>query len=154
MGVIGHPNPSHTALRLVEAPDPAAGPTWADRQRVRQANADAAGLSPSDARTILAARAGEALEGGRAAILRPERRARLLDLSARMGLRPFDASMIIAIVQDAARHDEPLDHEQTTGRLRLVRPPTRDRVPLYAALAATLLALATTAALIAWILAG
>jgi hypothetical protein len=71
-----------------------------------------------------------------------------------MGLRPFDASMIIAIVQDAARHDEPLDHEQTTARLRLVRPPTRDRVPLYAALAATLLALATTAALIAWILAG
>lgn len=56
-----------------------------------------------DPRWVLAARAASTLEGGRAAILTPENRRRLMDLAARMGLRPFDASLVIAIVQDAAR---------------------------------------------------
>jgi hypothetical protein len=38
-----------------------------------------------------------------------------------MGLRPFDANLIIAIVQDRARTGEPLDQLATDGRIRLVR---------------------------------
>lgn len=56
-----------------------------------------------DPRWVLAARAASVIEGGRAAILTPENRRRLMDLAARMNLRPFDASLVIAIVQDAAR---------------------------------------------------
>ncbi len=149
MGAIGHPR-SSPALRLVDADEA----TWADRQRVREANAADAALSPTDARAILAARVRDSLEGGRAAILRPERRATLIDLSARLGLRPFDASLIIAIVQDGARHGEAPTEAATAGRLRLVRPPARDRSPLWSAIAATTLAAAIAAALIAWLLAG
>lgn len=60
----------------------------------------AAGTSPAEA-FALAARA--ALQGGRAAILTPERRQSLNRLAQDMGVRPFDATLIIAAVQDRAR---------------------------------------------------
>lgn len=72
-------------------------------RRVEQENRSAATLSADDARWILARRAAEAIEGGRAAILRPEVRARLVATGERLGLRTFDANLVLAIVQDDAR---------------------------------------------------
>jgi hypothetical protein len=74
---------------------------------------------------VLAARTTRLLQGGTSAILTPESRAKLLVLSKRMGLRAFDASLVIAIAQDAARRGEPLG-EECEGRLRLVRPPVEE----------------------------
>lgn len=89
---------------------------------VRRANMESAGISALDARWVLASRASRLVEGGRAAILSPESRARLRGLATDLGLRPFDAGLVIAIVQDAARAGEdPLGH-QAESRLRLVRP--------------------------------
>lgn len=97
-------------LRLVRADDP---PRAAVVRRPR------ARLEATDARWVLAVRAREALEGGRAAVLPPERRARLNDLGRRLGLRPFDVSLIIAIVQDEARTGG-VDREGALERLAMV----------------------------------
>ncbi len=72
-------------------------------RRVERENRIAGRIAPDDARWILARRAAESIEGGRAAILRPEIRRRLLSTGERLGLRPFDANLILAIVQDDAR---------------------------------------------------
>ncbi len=85
-------------------------------------NQAAAGLSALDPRWIFAVQVAKCLDGGRAAILRPEVRQKLVASATRLGLRPFDANLVIAVVQDGARTgDGPLSHE-TEGRLRLVRP--------------------------------
>lgn len=58
---------------------------------------------PLDPLRLLAGWTAEAIEGGRAAVLPPEKRARLLALGTRLGLRPFDSHLVIAIVQDGVR---------------------------------------------------
>ncbi len=63
------------------------------------------------------------LQGGRAAILRPDDRRSLVTQAARMGLRPFDAALVIAIAQDAARSGEALSGSPQ-DRLAMVRPPS------------------------------
>lgn len=63
-------------------------------------------LAPEDARRILLRRAAREIEGGRAAIIRPEVRRRLLQTAERLGVRPFDANLVIAVVQDRARRGE------------------------------------------------
>jgi hypothetical protein len=65
-------------------------------------------IPPGDARWVLALRVAQHLDGGTAAILTFEKRARLLAIARRLGLRPFDAGLVIAIVQDAARTGRPL----------------------------------------------
>lgn len=97
------------------------------------ANRTAQTLDATDARWVLAIRVAEAIEGGRAAILTPERRQRLLRLAVKMGLREFDANLVIAIVQDAARTGE-LDgrpgqpasglSSDVESRLKVVREPS------------------------------
>lgn len=75
----------------------------ARRASVGAENRSATTLTPDDARLITAKLAAEAIEGGRAAIIRPEVRRRLVATATGMGLRPFDANLVIAIVQDDAR---------------------------------------------------
>lgn len=89
-------------------------------------NRRASALSDRDLRRIMAQRVAENIDGGRAGILVPERRQALVSTAERMGMRPFDANLIIAIVQDrfrrgllgaaGASHDE---------RLELVAAPAR-----------------------------
>jgi hypothetical protein len=56
--------------------------------------------------------------------LTPETRDELIKKATRLGLRPFDASLIIAIAQDQARHGRALEHAEPTLRLiRAPRPP-------------------------------
>jgi len=58
----------------------------------------------TDPRWVLAVRCAEQLQG---AILSPERRERLIELGRVLGLSPFDANLVIAIVQDQARRGYP-----------------------------------------------
>lgn len=77
-------------------------------------------LEVTDARWVFAARVAESLEGHSAAILSPDKRERLLKLAEILGLRAFDANLIIAIVQDSVRCGlEPLSRS-TTDRLTMV----------------------------------
>ncbi len=92
-------------LRLVNAGRGAESTLSHRVNAVERANRSAVALSEDDARLIFALRAADALEGGRSALLVPENRTRLMHQARRMGLREFDASLIIAIVQDRARHN-------------------------------------------------
>lgn len=113
-------------LRLVGTDDPEVVANWPDaraaRQKVIRENR-AAGLNPSldptDPRWVLAVRAYSQLEGS---TLTPERRKRVMRTAEQLGMRPFDANMVIAIVQDRARTNEKLSDAH--GSLALLRKPT------------------------------
>lgn len=115
-----------TVLRLVNAERPIVSPPRhapaSSERQVRAANLDAARLDALDARWVLAVRTTMSLQGGRAAILRPDDRRSLVTQATRMGLRPFDAALVIAIAQDAARSGEALSGSPQ-DRLAMVRPP-------------------------------
>jgi hypothetical protein len=146
-------------LRLVNADAPLPSTTLRGRntstrdrvQNVAAANARAASLTSDDARWIFAQRVRQSLEGGRAAILPPDRRHELVASATREGMRPFDANLVIAIVQDDVRSSG----TSNMPTLSLVRPP----VPALGAawtigtfVAVGVLSLAMLATLIAWVL--
>ncbi|MEL7474250.1 MAG: hypothetical protein AAGK04_13110 [Planctomycetota bacterium] len=88
-------------------------------------------MNPSDARWVLAIRVAHALDSLQGGALAPERREKLIRLATNMGLRSFDANLIIAIVQDAARTSPlakistpaaALHTEQVMDRLAMVPP--------------------------------
>lgn len=87
---------SHSASRVV--------PTAV--VEVERENHSAAGLDPAAMREAFGAGVAAALDGGSAAILTPERRRRLVDIAERLGIRPFDANLVIAVVQDRVRRGE------------------------------------------------
>lgn len=62
------------------------------------------------------------LDGGTAAILTPDRRRSLMAFAEGLRLRAFDASLIIAIVQDSARHGEGPLSRAVESRLSLLAP--------------------------------
>ncbi|XVJ60154.1 MAG: hypothetical protein HEQ23_12465 [Tepidisphaera sp.] len=93
----------------------------AARREVARENRLASTLSPQDARWRLAVDVASSLEGGKAAMLTPERRRKLLVRAEELGLRPFDANLVIAVVQDAQTEGRALTPE-TQARLLLVRP--------------------------------
>lgn len=89
-------------------------------QRIARENHDAASLSALDPRWVLAVQVSRELQGGRAAVIAPESRRRLLLVGNRLGLRDFDSNLVIAIVQDGARvGDDPLG-PTAAARLRWV----------------------------------
>jgi hypothetical protein len=98
------------------------GPRAARREVARE-NLLASALPAMDVRWMLALKVQHALEGGVAAMLRPEVRRRLIDDAGSMGLRPFDANLIIAIVQDRARSSLPIGGPETDARLAMVGAP-------------------------------
>jgi hypothetical protein len=116
-------------LRLVGEYEPRGMPTPREaaeaRRDVARENRLASTLSPHDARWRLAVDVAGAIEGGRAGLLSPERRRRLLARAADLGLRPFDANLVLAVVQDAAMEGRALSPE-TQARLMLVRPADPD----------------------------
>jgi len=83
-------------------------------------NRAASELSAGDARWVMAIRVGQAIEGGRSAMLRPDRCRRLLLEGQSLGLRDFDTNLIIAIVQDGARTGEGMG-ANVADRVALVR---------------------------------
>jgi hypothetical protein len=91
------------------------------------------------AATRFAAEVAQHIEGGRAGVLRPVARRHLMRSAAASGLRPFDATLIIAMVQDRARRGEPLARSANDPRLAVIpAPPRRSTLPALATTAATL----------------
>lgn len=126
----------------------------------REAGRDRA-FDPTDARWRLATEAQQALQG---AVLAYEDRRRLLSLAHRLGIREFDANLILAIVQDRARRGEPLETAastiaivplpaQATNREEESAPATtRDHTLVW--IGAVIAAMAVDAALIVWLILG
>jgi hypothetical protein len=106
-----------------------------------------------DPRWVLAVAAARMLEGGRAAILPNGSRERVLRLASSLGLRAFDAALVIAIVQDAARRGEPLGGA-VAERLRMVRASSglAHGGSTSAWIASVAAAASMFAAMIAWLL--
>jgi len=114
-------------LRLVASEAAIPIDTARARRAIENENRAAASteIDPADIRHALALRAADSLEGGRAALLRATKRRRLIDDAARKGLSPFEANLVIAIVQDAARRGEPPTSAAAVSRLDLVPAPAR-----------------------------
>ncbi len=115
--------PDH--LRLVGSSDPQTLRQWerqkSAHQEVTRENQSAARnptMDPTDPRWVLAVRAYAQLQGS---TLTPERRIRVLKTAEHLGLRVFDANLIIAVVQDHARSGLPL--QNAAGTLNLIREP-------------------------------
>ncbi|MDX2132705.1 MAG: hypothetical protein SFY69_11710 [Planctomycetota bacterium] len=119
-------------LRLIRAEDdadpalgqaPPAPPAASRVSDVARENHLAARLDDADVRAAFAIDVARAIEGGRAAVLRPENRRRLVAAAVKQGLREFDAHLVIAIVQDAARRAEPVHSGPVHARLSMLAPP-------------------------------
>lgn len=139
-------------LRLVGG-EPAAPPSpravLAARREVAQENHAAVGLRPGDPRLVLALDTARALDGGKAAILRPERRRQLVASATNLGLRPFDAHLVIAVVQDAARRGEGVADQPVESRIAMV-PRVKAERPIRLGLWAAGMALLMLGMLILW----
>jgi hypothetical protein len=100
-----------------------------DRERataerdVALANRLASGMRPDDARWVLALRVAGALEGGKAAVITPERRQGLISAGRRVGLRDFDTNLLIALVQDGRRSGRGALNLDVEKRLALLPEP-------------------------------
>ncbi len=144
---------SQPRLRLVGSDDREAVTSWRAARDVADENRAAAGnpsLDPADPRWVLAARTHSQLQGS---TLTPERRARVLRTARQLGVRPFEASVIIAIVQDHARRSAPL--AQAADTLALLHDPrtaSQSRAAWTRWLAVGLTALAANALLIWWLI--
>jgi hypothetical protein len=119
---------SQPNLKLVGL-DP--GDRWSREQQAKLAvikenrlAAHASGLDPSDPRWILAMQTQARLQG---ATLGPERRDELMRSSRKLGLRPFEANLVIAIVQDRARTGQ--NAETVTPTLRLLSEASPEPSP-------------------------
>lgn len=124
------------------------------RRAVAAENRFAAGISHEDARWALAVRTSAMLDGGKAAVLTPERRRNLVRLATQMGLREFDANLVIAIVQDGARTGEGALGLGVEQRLALVKEPAQASrgLPTWAVVALAVVgALALVATVARWI---
>ena len=98
-------------LRLVGSESAEAMSTWRIGQAVADENKAAARnaqqLEPNDPRWVLAVQTAAQLEGDR---LSPEARKRIARTAQLLGVRAFDANMIMAIVQDYARRKQPVSN--------------------------------------------
>ncbi len=94
-------------------------------------NSSPSGLGHTDPRWLLAVKTSSLLEGGKAALLTPAKRQSIMTLARQLGLRPFEASLVVAVVQDGARAGEGTLSEGVKARLSLVGtgaaplPPSR-----------------------------
>lgn len=145
-------------LRIVGTEDPEAVANWTEAPQVRRQviheNRLAAynrALNPTDPRWVLAVRAYSQLQGS---TLTPERRERVMKTADQLGIRPFDANLVIAIVQDHARTGLDLGEAQPT--LALLREPSTSRPGRWTILlrwaAAIAAAAVANALLIRWFL--
>ncbi|MDX2115661.1 MAG: hypothetical protein SFZ24_08590 [Planctomycetota bacterium] len=156
-------SPRGSPLRLIR-PETGLSLRQADARRAVETENRAAALLTSgdraveDLRQIFALRAASTLEGGRAAILRPERRRELVAGAAALGMRPFEANLIIAVVQDGVRRGTGPLSPETRGLLRVIPAPTPSALLgsswLRPGLAALLLGGMITLLLIDWLTRG
>jgi hypothetical protein len=148
-GVRHWPTPTtggHPELRLVGhgSRRPRPGAVETPERAIARENLEAASartLDPTDPRWVVAVEAAAAMEGS---LLTFERRRRVLALAQRIGVRPFDANLIIAAVQDRARRGEPIEDAvdtiaHTARPSRAAGRPRRGWLPIAVVAIATLL---------------
>ncbi len=143
------PHPRY--LRLVGTRDEQATTSGRADLEVARENRRAAmqpGLDPTDPRWVLATRAYAQLQGS---TLTPERRTRVMRTAQHLGIRPFEANLIIAVMQDQARRHQPPGAAQSTLQMISVKAETRPRGAWGRWLAAMLSALALASLLIHWL---
>jgi len=141
-------------LRLVGLNQGADGEVWRQTQNAKLAimkenrlAAHAIGLDPTDPRLVLAAQAKARLQG---AMLSPERRTQLLKTGRKLGMRPFESSLVIAVVQDQARSSvEPGRIHQVEDQTVAVSDPESVTWPRW--FAAVAAAMAIAGLLIRWL---
>jgi hypothetical protein len=107
-------------------------------------------LDPTDPRWAIACATRDALQGS---VLTYENRRKVMLLAQRVGIRPFDANLIVAIVQDRARRGEPI--EDAADALSVIpKPSARPRRAATAWIwaAAILVAILVDAVLIGWLI--
>jgi hypothetical protein len=145
--------PSRLVLADDDRPLRAARTSDAPERSIARENREASinrDLDPRDPRWQVALETASRLEGS---LLTFERRRAILAFAAKVGVRPFDANLIIAAVQDRARRGEPLEDARSTVLIAapvVRRPRRRSRsIAVYATTA--ILAIAAHAAL-AWYL--
>lgn len=113
-------------LRFIEAPDvtpslfPSKDPQDEVHPKAPRVGQPIEGMH--DPRWVLAVRTAEVLDGP---VLAPQKRERLVRLGKVLGLSPFDANLVIAIVQDQARRGFAPEYCPTAGepQLRMVPLP-------------------------------
>ncbi|MGD9692145.1 MAG: hypothetical protein AB7G17_11970 [Phycisphaerales bacterium] len=150
----------HPSLRLTRRPlrvehDAPSGPdAWKREAQARLAIADentsASAVDVDDARRLLATRVAECLEGGRSAILTPMRRKRVLRLAHMLGVRDFDAHLVIAIVQESARRGETAESAADDPRIDLLPRPVMMERPRKRVAVAVALGTGLLLALLGW----
>lgn len=148
-----HPtDPAHSTRAPLSTPVRKHPADDAARRAVALETRLAGSLSTHDARWIFAVAVASSLVGGRSAMLPVDARKRLLSRADGMGLRPFDANLVIAVVQDAQREGRALSRE-TQERLTLVRPADPDRIasPGRYFIASLILSAVMMLALAAWV---
>lgn len=148
---------ANPVLRLVHADEAGGGrmspqrnnrADGSSRTGVARENRAAADLSALDARWVLAVQVAKEIDlsgAPGAGVLAPERRRNLVRLATRMGLRAFDANLVIAIVQDGCRSGDGALSRDVSDRLLLVRAGERAQGLGWRELAAWLLASACMA---------
>ena len=151
---MNYATPQPGNLRLVGAADESASTSWRARDEVALENRRAAlqpDLDPTDPRWVLATRAYAQLQG---TTLTPERRARVMRTAQHLGVRPFEANLIIAVMQDHARRGQTPGAAQST--LRMISGPgeTRPAGVWIRWLTAFLAALGLAGLLIQWLTSG
>jgi len=128
------------------------GPAVAGRQHASLRQSNAATSSEIFLRLV-----ASRIEGGRAAVLRPERRAELARAGRRAGLNAFDTQLLIAFAQDRARRGFPT-HQPLPAPLDRSVPTPRERMgprrQAGAMLLSAALGLILSLAMVRWILAG
>lgn len=115
------------------------------RESTRQNTMDLA-----DPRWAIACATRDALQGS---VLTYENRRKVMLLAQRVGIRPFDANLIVAIVQDRARRGEPI--ECAADALSVIPKPAARPGRAAAAwmwAAAILVAILVDAVLIGWLI--
>lgn len=109
---------------------------------------------PTDARWVLATLAARAVDNGASCSIPAEARQQLMQTGQRMGLRPFDVQLIIAIVQDQVRRGTDPLGKLTEDRLCFIPPAasasSRTMTMAVAISAVAAVALASFAMLAYW----
>ena len=122
--LVGGDEPAPLALPLRDRGPMALRMTPADAAVIKEnrlaahaGEIDSSEIDPRDPRWVLAMQTHARLQG---TMLTPERRDELMVSGRRLGLRPFESNLVIAVVQDRARREQPLRMaDQTTGLIPL-----------------------------------
>jgi hypothetical protein len=133
-----------------------AAPDAAARRAVATENLLSVNISRAEVADEFARAVAGSLQGGRAALLTPELRRKLVAGAVKEGMRPFECHLVVAAVQDAARRGEievggslPADSAGDADPQQIERDA---RTAIIMILCVAALTIAVFASLVSWIL--